>query len=59
MSRPEHLNVPNTSSGIRAINEAQAHYDEDPEGYEAEEKRREESRLQQEEEERAYYEYER
>ena len=50
MSRPEHLNVPNTAAGIRRINELQEHYDADPEGYE----RRE--REQQEETEREEYE---
>ena len=48
MSRPEHLNVPNTSEGIRRINEAQENYDKNPE--QAERQQREESeRLQREE----------
>jgi hypothetical protein len=34
MSRPEHLNCVNTAEGIMRINENQAHYDSDPEGYE-------------------------
>ena len=34
MSRPNHLNCVNTAEGIRRINEEQAHYDADPEGYE-------------------------
>ena len=38
MSRPEHLNVPNTASGIRRINELQEAYDADPEGFEQQER---------------------
>lgn len=42
MSRPEHLNCPNTAEGIRRINEEQRRYDEDPEAYEQEERHRQE-----------------
>ena len=42
MSRPEHLNTPNTAAGIRRINELQEHYDADPEGYERRERERKE-----------------
>ena len=53
MTRPEHLNVPNTPEGIRAINEMQRVYDEDPQGYERrEQQHREELQQQQEDEER-------
>ena len=47
MSRPEHLNVPNTPEGIRRINEMQEAYDRDPERWERREK---EARDQQEQE---------
>ena len=40
MSRPEHLSVPNTSEGIRRINEMQEKYDRDPQAWEAEERAR-------------------
>lgn len=56
MSRPEHLSVPNTAEGIRAINEAQRHYDEDPSFYEAREQAAMEEMMQQEEYQRAEYE---
>ena len=46
MSRPEHLNVPNTPEGIRAINQRQEAYDRDPAGYEQEQARYKEEREQ-------------
>ena len=56
MSRPQHLNVPNTSAGISAINEAQRHYDADPEKYEAEERASYEERQREEQNQREEYE---
>jgi hypothetical protein len=44
MSRPEHLNCPNTPEGIRRINEEQAAYDKDPERWERIELERKEER---------------
>ena len=59
MSRPRHLNTPNTAAGIRRINEQQAFYDSDPEGYERREReRREETEREQQEEQRLYQQWE-
>lgn len=61
MSRPNHLNTPNTAEGIRRINEMQSHYDEDPAAYEAEQLAHEQElqeREQAEAEDRARYEEE-
>lgn len=55
MSRPEHLNVPNTPEGIRRINEMQEHYDKDPEAYERQV--REENERRQNEQADAEYQY--
>lgn len=55
MSRPKHLNTPNTPEGIRRINELQREYDKDPEAYERKEREREEER--QMEERRQYEEW--
>lgn len=48
MERPEHLSCPNTAEGIRRINEAQEHYDRDPERYERQEREEQERREQEE-----------
>ena len=53
MSRPEHLNTPNTPEGIRRINEMQEHYDKDPQEYERQEQENRERQIQEEQEERA------
>jgi len=59
MSRPEHLNVPNTPEGIRRINEAQEHYDKDPQEYERRElEERERQQLEEYEEKARWREYE-
>ena len=50
MTRPQHLNCPNTPNGIRRINQEQEAYDKDPEGYEREQQRIKEKRMQMEEE---------
>lgn len=55
MTRPNHLNCVNTSSGIRAINEAQRHYDQDPERYEREERIAKENYERDQEAERQYH----
>lgn len=54
MSRPEHLNVPNTPPGIRRINELQENYDKNPEAYERNEREHREEIRQHEEQERQW-----
>ena len=49
MSRPKHLNVPNTPAGIRRINEEQAAYDRDPGEYERQEREEKEATQREEE----------
>jgi len=55
MSRPEHLNVPNTPEGIRRINERQEAHDRDPEAYERREREEKEEREREEMNERESY----
>ncbi len=52
MSRPEHLNVPNTPEGIRRIIEMQERYDKNPDAYERRERQRREEREQEQQQER-------
>ena len=46
MSRPEHLNCPNTAEGIRRINERQELYDKNTQDYERREREEKERREQ-------------
>lgn len=52
VSRPEHLNVPNTPEGIRRINERQEAYDADPDRREMEQEALDQERQEQEDRER-------
>lgn len=55
MPRPEHLNVPNTASGIARINREQELYDSDPEGWERREREYKENLAREEAERQEYH----